>query len=193
MEKSCFCGLVVALLAAVLAGGGIKARAGSDGAISQKQIVLYLHVENDHVRLSKVQFRNAPYLPPRGGYSGTWKIELLGNGKDERHAKCNDEHHARGKDEHHEKDKHELLYEKRFMDPNLMFWDEFDPVTGKIIGGGSQYLTVFDFSIVLPDLDGARRIKVYRQKIINTPEPKSIDWLLNTVQLPPRNKWEVLP
>jgi|GEM_PF-6817782 len=32
-----------------------------------------------------------------------------------------------------------------------------------------------------------------KQIVLQTPNPKTIDQLINTVQLPPRSKWEVIP
>ena len=93
--------------------------------VSEKQIILFLHFENDEISLIKVKLRNVPYKPPRGGYAGTWKIELLATGKDK------------------------LLYTKLFMEPNVVFWDEIDPETGNIVDGDMEYLETFDFIMIL--------------------------------------------
>jgi len=165
MAYNVFLPVVFLILTGIGAG---QILAGAVKPVSDKQIILFLHLEDDEVSLTKIKVRHVPYRTPRGGYAGTWKIEVRSL-------------------------KSKLLYKKRFMDPTILFWDKVDPETGKIIDGGMKHLDKVDFIIVLPYNEQARRLKVYRQKVLSTPTPKSIDQLINTIQLPPKEQWEVIP
>jgi hypothetical protein len=150
----------------IIGFGLLKAKAVEP--VSDRQIILYLHWENGEVSLTNVKVRSVPYRPPRGGYAGDWKLEVLSK-------------------------KNKLLHEMRFLDPTMIFWDKVDPETGKIIDGGMEYQDTVDFIIVVPYNAEARRLKVYKQKVLDTPTPKTIDQLISTIQFPPIENWEVIP
>lgn len=159
-----------AVLLAIVVSEPLKA--GRNQHISNKQLILYLHYVNEpedpKITLIKVQVRNVPYTEPKEGYEGDWRIELLGKGHDK------------------------LLYKKRFMDPTVVFWDEVDPTTGEIREGGMESLESTGFIVVLPYFENARRVKVYRTKVVNCSPPKFMEQLVNTIHLPPPTEWELL-
>ena len=165
---------VACLLFFAVGYGGVVI--GAVGKVSDSQIILTLHLESDVASLTKVKLLEKPYKAPRGGYAGMYTIKLFGY----KAAGCRPEK--------------ELLYEKEFFDPTIMFWDDFDPDTGQIVDGGMENLDPVDFMIVLPYLHKARLVEVYRQEVDTTQDPPlAYDKLLGKMDLPPKHDWETVP
>jgi|GEM_PF-3366814 len=148
---------------------------GAIGPMSDKQVILFFHLEGDQASLTKVKLREAPYKPPRGGYAGTYKLKVYGI----EYGGCIP----------HRK----LVYEKKFFDPTLMFWDEADPETGRIVDGGQIHQDPADFMEVIPYMPGARWVHLYRQEVDTQQEPpETYNKLLGIITLPPEDQWEVV-
>ena len=162
------CVLVAVITACMVVSLSGKIGAKQPQPISQGRLIMFFSFENEMINLKKVYHKSAPYTPSAEG--GTWKVELLS-------------------------DKNQVLFEKNFIEPEhaVLFWDVFDPETGEISEGGQIEQEAIEFSLILPYFQNAKRLKIYRQQILDTPEPKVKYQLINTVQLPPRETWEVMP